>query len=227
MATVGVAAVVRALKILAVFRRGDRVLPLAEIARRTGLYKSTILRLASTLCEYGYLTRLNNGTFRLGSTLLHLGSIYRDSFRLEEVIVPGLRELMESTGETATFYIRQAGNRVCLFRVDSPEMLRQHIMPGQSMPLDGTATGQVFRLMETPSPGSKPSPPIHTAGISDPLTASCAAPLVTPGGAFLGVITVSGPTGRFTWPKRKAAGRRLMEVARRLSGQLGALPGIP
>ena len=79
----GVAAVERALKILLVFQRGEGSVPLAEVARRTGFYKSTILRLAKTLCEYGVLIRLSDGTYRLGSTLLHLGSLYKDSFHLE------------------------------------------------------------------------------------------------------------------------------------------------
>jgi DNA-binding IclR family transcriptional regulator len=226
MKSQGVAAVKRALKILFVFRHDDRGLPLAEIARRTGFYKSTILRLTKTLCEYGFLTRLSDGKYCLGSALLHLGSLYKESFHLEEVIVPALTDLMEATGETATFYIRQGEMRVCFSRVDSPELLRQQIMPGQSMPLDNTATAKVFRLMEAKTPPKGSRVPIYTAGITDPLTASCATPLITSGGVFLGVITVSGPTARFTWAKRKAAGRKLIGVARKLAIQLGGLPSI-
>ena len=42
----GVAALDRAFSILFAFRPGDYALTLAELAARTGLYKSTILRLA-------------------------------------------------------------------------------------------------------------------------------------------------------------------------------------
>jgi DNA-binding IclR family transcriptional regulator len=222
----GVAAVERALTILSVFQRGERAVPLAEIARRTGFYKSTILRLTKTLCEYGVLTRLSDGKYRLGSMLLHLGSLYRDSFQLEEVIVPALMELVRTTGETSTFYIRQGRMRVCLFRADSPEMLREHISPGQSLPIDGTAAGHVFSLMEAKTPPCDSRFPIYTQGVRDPFIASCAAPLTTSSGIFLGVITVSGPTARFTRDKRKAAGKRLIEVVRKLATQLGGFPGV-
>lgn len=217
----GVASVDRALTILSVFQHGERALSLAEIARRTGFYKSTILRLTNTLTQYGFLIRLSDGMYRLGSTLLHLGSLYKDSFHLEEVVVPALTELMRVTGEAATFYIRQGDMRVCLFRVDSREALREHILPGQLLPIDETATGQVFRLMEAKTSPRDSRFPVYTRGIRDPYTASCAAPLITSGGAFLGVLTISGPTVRFTRDKRKAAGKRLIEVAEKLATQLG------
>ena len=45
----GVAAVERALSVLGAFRDGDASLSLHELAARTGLYKSTILRLLVSL----------------------------------------------------------------------------------------------------------------------------------------------------------------------------------
>jgi len=42
----GVASVDRALEILAAFEPTDEALTLAELAQRTGLYKSTILRIS-------------------------------------------------------------------------------------------------------------------------------------------------------------------------------------
>jgi DNA-binding IclR family transcriptional regulator len=218
-----VASVERALRILLAFRQGELALPLAEVARRTGMYKSTILRLASTLCRQGFLERLADGGFRLGHTLLHLGSLYRESFRLEDVVLPALQQLVRVTGESARFYVRQGSLRVCLFTVDSTEVLREHILPGRASPIDDTAAGQIFTLMSRGALPARRALPIYTQGIMDPLTASCAAPLVRPDGTFLGVVAISGPTGRF-WPKRKAAGRRLMETVAALSRQVAGAP---
>ena len=52
-----VAAVERALEVLQAFRVQDASLTLADLEERTGLYKSTILRLAATLENFGYLSR--------------------------------------------------------------------------------------------------------------------------------------------------------------------------
>lgn len=224
MKTQGVASVGRALKILFAFQPGEHAISLAEIARRTKFYRSTILRLTETLCEYGFLVRLSDGTFCLGSQLLYLGMLYKDSFHLEEMIVPALKELVEATGETARFSIRQGKMRTGIFQVSSPHVLREHINPGELMPFDDTSTGQVFSLMQDKVSPKESHFPIYTEGVIDPLTASCAAPLISSSGVFVGVITVSGPKERFTMDKRIEAGKKIMKVIKQLSFKLGGLP---
>ncbi len=215
----GVAAVERALQILMAFRQGEPSLSLAEISRRTGLYKSTILRLAATLERHGFVDRPADRGFRLGRALLQLGSLYQESFQFRDVILPALAELRRATGETARFSIRKGERRVLLFNLDSTETLREHMLPGHSLPIDTSATGQVFRIMK--SSGRRQAPfTLQTSGIKDPLTSSCAAPVVTVDGTFLGVLTISGPTARFTAAKRKAAMQKLTEVAAKLAPAL-------
>ncbi|NEU36602.1 helix-turn-helix domain-containing protein, partial [bacterium LRH843] len=61
MSDKGVAAVERALAILDCFESDQESLPLKTIAQKTGLYKSTILRLCVSLESYGYLRRREDG----------------------------------------------------------------------------------------------------------------------------------------------------------------------
>src|SRR4051812_1394406 len=56
----GVAAVDRALEILAAFEPTDNALTLAELAQRTRFYKSTILRISQSLIRHRYLQRLDD-----------------------------------------------------------------------------------------------------------------------------------------------------------------------
>ena len=102
-----VEAVERALSILEAFGETRGRLTLAQIADETGLYKSTILRLCGSLTRFGYLNRDPDGTFRLGPSLWRLGSSYRRNFDLGEHIRPALRRLVEETGETASFFVRE------------------------------------------------------------------------------------------------------------------------
>jgi hypothetical protein len=51
----GVAAVDRALSVLGAFQDGDAALSLAELAERTRLYKSTVLRLLASLEHGGWV----------------------------------------------------------------------------------------------------------------------------------------------------------------------------
>src|SRR5690349_11346143 len=70
----GVSAVERALAVLTAFRRGDAALTLAELAERTGLVKSTIMRLAVSLQRYRLIARLPDGSYRLDAETLRLGT---------------------------------------------------------------------------------------------------------------------------------------------------------
>ena len=99
----GVASADRALTVLSAFRKGDRALSLAELAERTGLVKSTIMRLAISLEEHGYLAREDDGAYRLDAEVLRLGTIYTQSFRLDAHVIPVLEKLVTRTGETAAF----------------------------------------------------------------------------------------------------------------------------
>ena len=164
MAHPKVASVERALSILLAFRQGEISLPLAELSRRTGLYKSTILRLAATLEAQDFLARLTDGTFRLGPALLRMGRLYQESFQAHDIIFKGLAEVMRSTGESVRYYIRQGDRRVLLFGVDSPQSLREHILPGYSAPIDATSTGQAFKRAESPSPCGAPGSPFIPRG---------------------------------------------------------------
>ena len=150
----GVAAVDRALSVLTAFREGDEAVPLAELAERTGLVKSTIMRLAVSLEAHGFLAHQPDGSYRLGAEVLRLGSIYQQSFRLEAHVMPVLEALVAATGESASFYIRHGDHRQCLFRVDSPQPLRLHVQQGDLLPMDRSAIAQVLRTF-----GAVPPPP--------------------------------------------------------------------
>ncbi|WP_424812824.1 IclR family transcriptional regulator [Roseococcus sp. YIM B11640] len=220
----GVAAAGRALSILSAFRKNDRAVSLAELASRTGLVKSTIMRLAVTLEEMGFLSRQPDGGYRLEGELLRLGMIYQQSFRLDAHVVPMLEELVERTGETATFYVRRGEQRLCLFRADSPHLLRMHLRPGDLLPMDNSAPAQVLRIF-----GASPLPayaattalPIYTQGITDPHSASMAMPVFGPGEALTGALVLSGPVARLTTENAELAKPALRDAASRLTRSLG------
>ena len=98
----GVATADRVLSILTAFRRGDGALELAELAERTGLVKSTIMRLAISLERYGFLMRQHDGSYRLGAEVLRLGSIFQQSLNLEAHVLPVLQQLVDDTEESAS-----------------------------------------------------------------------------------------------------------------------------
>lgn len=140
----GVAAVERALALLDAFTERDRTLALADLAQRTGLYKSTILRLIASLERHGYMVRLADKSWRLGPAASRLGTVYQAAFNLGDVVEPVLQKLVSETGETAAFHVREGNIRISLYRVESPQRIRDHVRQGEHLPLERGAGGKVL-----------------------------------------------------------------------------------
>lgn len=140
----GAAAVDRALSLLSAFQAADVTLGLTELASRTRLYKSTALRLLASLEHAGFIQKFNDGRYGLGAEVARLHGIYAASFSLDRVVLPVLRELVSMTGESAAFHVRQGDSRLCLYRVDSPHPVRDHIRAGDLLPLDRGTGGRTL-----------------------------------------------------------------------------------
>ncbi|GAA4339497.1 IclR family transcriptional regulator [Pigmentiphaga soli] len=218
----GVASVERALAILNVFQHNDDALTLHEIANRTGLYKSTILRLLASLLRFRCVQQLPDGRYQLGHAVLHWGSVYQASLRLEDIVVPVLSDLADQTGEGASFFRREGDVRLCLFRIDSQRSIRDHMHAGDILPLQTGAAGRVLLEFDPSVPKLPRAAVIVTIGEREPDIAAVAAPVFGAGRALRGAVAISGPASRF---KREAIGRfsqsvraAAIELTRRFGG---------
>ena len=213
----GVSAVERALSVLAAFKRGDTALSLAELAERTGLVKSTIMRLAVSLQKYRLLARLPDGSYRLDAETLRLGTAYQQAFSLSDHVMPALEHLAANTGETASFYVRHGDERLCLFRIESANRIRMHVQPGDTRPMDESAIAQVLRRYEAGLPGPEDELPLFTSGITDPHAAALAMPVFGIGDGLMGALTISGPVSRLTGTRAEEVKDMLTETAHKLT----------
>lgn len=218
----GAAAVDRALSLLLAFRPGDAALALADLARRTGLHKSTALRLLASLMHAGLVVRDEAGAYALGPAVARLHAIRTAAQPLEAVAMPVLRELVARTGESASFHVRRGDQRVCLLRVDSPQVLRDHLRPGDLLPMDRGAGAWVLRAYE--GAAGEAFERIRAAGVAqchgDRVAdlSGVSAPVFGADGALAGALTLTMPTARHR-PEHAA---QVREAAAGLSARLGA-----
>ena len=155
MVSQGVAAVDRALTILRAFEgEGDpEPLTLAALARRTGLYKSTMLRLMVSLQAFGYIVQLPDGRYHLGPTPFRLGSVYQRGNRLYDHVMPVLRALVAQGTESPSFHIRHdATLRLCVLRIDSQHSTLDRVCAGALLPLDRGAAGTIILAFDGTQP---------------------------------------------------------------------------
>ena len=99
----------RALDLLALVCEGGAP-SLSECARRSQLPASTALRLLRTLEVRGFVHRDADGTFNPGIRVLQVGALALGRESLVRLGTPGLRRIVESTGESAYLSMRGTGD---------------------------------------------------------------------------------------------------------------------
>ena len=112
-----VESVLRALRLLECFRRGEPELSLGELTRRGGYSKSTTYRLLTTLQAGGWLERTPTSTFRLTIRAFQTGSVLVESLDITRVAPPLLTRLSIETGQTTYLVVAAGDHAVCLERV--------------------------------------------------------------------------------------------------------------
>jgi DNA-binding IclR family transcriptional regulator len=221
----GVDAVDRAITMLRCFNMPGEALPLSVLAQRSGLYKSTILRIAGSLIHAGFLTRDGDGRYTLGPELRRLGMLSSSRVSLAPIIRPVLAQLVRATGETASFYVPAGRERICLYRENSPHSARHHLDEGGRHPLRSGAAGLVLaaygmkgRTVATRELAATGA--IVSRGSRDASLSAVAVPIVNAWGEVLGALSVSGLIGRFDQGKIELAKRSLLTTAETLRPQL-------
>ncbi|MFB9128354.1 IclR family transcriptional regulator [Paraburkholderia dipogonis] len=224
----GVAVLDRAFAILGAFGPGDDRLTLTELSRRTGLYKSTVLRLLAALEHGGFIRKLEDGQYAIGPQPLRLAALYQRSFQVGPVIEPILQQLSRDLGETASLYVRQGDHRLVLFRVEPARAVRVSIRIGEEFPIDKGASGKVLlAFTESQDPRwleVREQLWAVSHGERDPETASVSVPVFGATGELVGALALSGPKARFDMASTLTAALiNLLECAKRATVALGGI----
>lgn len=223
----GAAAVDRAISLLGAFQPGDKALSLAVLADRTRLYKSTVLRLLASL-EHGHLIqKLEDGRYGLGAEVARLHGIYAASFSLEHVVLPVLQTLVGDTGESAAYHVPQGNARLCLYRIDSPQPIRDHIRAGDLLPAGRGSGGRVLAAFSGAAETDADERVLYeriraqgyyaASGDRLPGVAGISAPVFRASGALAGAVTLTMPASRYTDAHIPA----VLQAAQQLAGRVG------
>ena len=217
----GVTAVTRALQLLEAFGMQDQRLSLAELTRRSGMHKTTALRLLRTLALSGYVVQREDGEWRLGPAAGWLGARYQAAFDVNNVVEPMLRELTQATGESAAFYVREGNIRTCIVRVEGPQPIRHHARMGSALPLDQGSPGRVI-LAFSGKPGAlyeeiRQRGYHHSIGEREEGVATVSAPVFGLNWRLLGSVCISGPAERLPKNKLLRHAKTIIQAANQLS----------
>ncbi|WP_161958563.1 IclR family transcriptional regulator [Ornithinimicrobium cavernae] len=133
----------RVAAILGTFTVSDAGIPVAEIARRAGLARSTTSRLVGQLTAAGLLQR-DGSRVHLGLQLFELGQLVPVQRTLRAAVSPFLHDLRDATRHTANLAILDGSDIVYLDRVPGPNSAPMPFRPGGRHPAHATALGKAI-----------------------------------------------------------------------------------
>ncbi len=189
---------------LAAFDEEAPALTLAELASRTGFYKSTILRVLVSLERGGFVERGSDGRYAIGAQAWRVGSLFTRDLTIGRVLLPIMEALSAKHRESASFYIPLPGTkppmRMCLLRVASPRRVRDMFYVGSRLPMDRGAGGRIIRAFTEPprreDSGIRTERAYAAWAELDPEVCAAGAPVMGPDGRILGALLVSAPCAR-------------------------------
>ncbi|WP_436698657.1 IclR family transcriptional regulator [Nocardioides sp. BYT-33-1] len=135
--------------ILEAFTIEDDQLSLSELARRTGVAKASVHRLAQELLDWGMLERAGL-EYRLGMRAFELGSRVPRFRVLRDCVRPHMEQLHRATGEVVHLAVLDGAEVLYLEKVSSSAESAKPSRIAGRMPLHSTASGKVL-LAHAPS----------------------------------------------------------------------------
>lgn len=189
------ALVERTFHILGAFR-SQPVLGVSELARRTGLPRTTVHRLANQLVEVGALSRVN-ARFRLGPTLFELGNLHYPP-KIRETLQPFMEDLRELSGGDVGLLEKVGADVIVVqaarLRKSNSPMLKL----GERIPANRCVGGRVLLAFNAAKPTARQNQ-FLTAGFvvdhgsDEPGRTAVAVPVRNRQNRVLGALMVSAP----------------------------------
>jgi IclR family KDG regulon transcriptional repressor len=245
--------VTNSLRLIKAFSEDEYEIGISDLAKRLGLAKSTVHRLASALLGEGILEQNpRDGKYRLGLTLFELGTMVRRKMDFTVEARPFLRTLMEKTGETVHLAILDHDSILYVITHESKQALRMGSKVGTRAPVHSTAVGkallafqpeeEIERIITAGLAQSTPNTIIDGKALRRELSTirarnyasddeeseiglrAIAAPVRTHSGNVVAAISIAGPVHRMARKALLGWVRELVGVADAVSQRLGWQP---
>ncbi|MEI6360893.1 MAG: IclR family transcriptional regulator [Actinomycetes bacterium] len=243
----GTQAVDRAAALLVEILSAQQQPTFTELQRRTGLAKSTLSRLLSSLERHELITRADDATLRPGPVLTRFAHSDRPTDELISLAAPALQALSEATGETVNLAIKVGYEVEQIAQVDSTYLMGNVNWVGMRVPLHCSALGKVFlaagavlpdgRLTKRTAQSISTRPALEEElnrvraqgwAVADselePGLVAVAAPVRSSDGSVVAALSISGPSVRLLPERFAELGALVATESDRLSRQLGYSP---
>ena len=245
-----VRAVERAMEILGCFDDDHPERGISEIAQAVNLHKATAHRIVTTLVNYGYLERADDGQkYRLGLELTTLGFKVIRRMDLRSEALPYLSQLAQQWDETCDLSIFDQGEVFYIEVIRGSRALTIEAAVGRRLPAHCTASGKLFlahlppaelsailskglvsfteKTITSPDELRQQLETIRRQGYAvddeelEPGVRAVAAPICNRQGAVIAVVSIPSPASRTPVERVPEMAGSLLEATRAISRRMG------
>lgn len=124
----------------------------SEVAHGTGLARTTVHRLLSSLAQEGFIDRdQHTGHWFLGPEIYLMGNVASERYDISDTARRHVSVLAEATGESAFLSMRRGNETVCMLRADGSFPIRSFVLfEGKRFPLGVASAGLAILSYLTP-----------------------------------------------------------------------------
>lgn len=248
--------IVNVVQVLRCFTTDTPLLGVTEIAAQVGLHKSSVSRILATLEQERIVERDElSRKFRLGMGLIAIAGPLLANLDVRRVAFPALKELAESTGETAALNIWDGSESVSVEQIPSRKQIKHTSPMGSRYATALSATIQVFLAFEEeasvrrllaagtvdlggPRAGSIDDYVARLRGVHErgyannfgetsPEEVGVAAPVLDHRGTVVAAVLIAAPFYRVPEERLADLGAACRDAAAGISRRLGAQPEAP
>lgn len=133
----------RAFAVLSAVADGAQPVGVSDLARTTGLPKSSVHLALQTMRDLGFVAQeLDGDRYVLGLAAAQLGIRAMDDSTVLGALAPAMQDLADRSQEAVSLGVRTAGEVLFVKRFETSHVLRTSIREGSRMPLHASASGK-------------------------------------------------------------------------------------
>ena len=137
--------IMKACRVIDLLAASPKALSLGELAKETGLAKSTLHGILSTLVDSGYVQQMSeNGHYQLSVRLFEIGSSISNKWNERQVASPYMQRILEQTGETVHMAVLSDGQVLYINKQESSRSIQIVTANGVKLPAHCTGVGKVL-----------------------------------------------------------------------------------
>ncbi len=200
----------KCLQILSTFSLDQSQLSIKDICKKYQFNPSSTYRILCHLEEFGYVSRLKNKEYMVGTQAIYLNAVYTHSNHLEK-LRPIIDKIRDISSHTASLFIEEDSHCICLYRAHSNIQNHYTLEQGSRLKLTQGASGKVILAYGRRSSdkyglykdirdqGYCLSTNTHNKALF-----ALAVPVISSSDKFVGSIVVSGPKDNFDEVQKKS-----------------------